>query len=174
MKRNLYLLLVLTFSLFGSCKKDDIVDQSAFERSYRTWLAFKQESNNAYSYKVTFGSWTGYSTNTIISVKNGKVVERSFIAQTVNYKPTGMEIIEREKWTEDATNLNTHENGAATLTLDEVYAKAKSTWLLKRKNAKTTFEANNNGLISSAGFIEDGCQDDCFNGIRIVSIQKDF
>ncbi|RZK53000.1 MAG: hypothetical protein EOO87_13985 [Pedobacter sp.] len=170
MKRNLYLLLVLTVSLFGACKKDDIVNKSAFDKSYKSWLAFKQESNNNYNYTVTFGSWTGYSTKTIISVKNGKVVERSFIAQSITYKPTGMEIVERERWTENATNLNTHENGAETLTLDEVYAKAKSNWLIKRESAKTTFEANNNGLISSAGYIQDGCQDDCFNGITISAI----
>ncbi|RYG15423.1 MAG: hypothetical protein EOO07_15455 [Chitinophagaceae bacterium] len=171
MKKNLYLLLLIITS-FTACKKDDIVYDDAFQKSNKAWLAFKKESNNNYSYTVTFGSWTGYSSNTIIVVKNGKVVERSFKSQTINYKPTGMEIVERENWTETATNLNTHQSGAENLTLDEVYAKAKSSWLLKRKDAETFFEANNNGMISSAGYVEKGCQDDCFNGIKITAITK--
>ncbi|RYF26235.1 MAG: hypothetical protein EOO42_01995 [Flavobacteriales bacterium] len=173
MKKNLYLLLVLIVTSFAACKKDDIVYDDAFRKSNRAWLAFKKESNNNYSYNVSVGSWTGYGSNTIILVKNGKVVERSFKSQNITYTTTGMEIVERESWTETATNLNTHDNGAATtLTLDEVYAKAKSIWLVKRKDAETFFEANNNGMISLAGYVENGCQDDCFNGITIVSINK--
>jgi hypothetical protein len=55
--------------------------------------------------------------------------------------------------------------------LDEIYEKARSNWLKKRGNAKTYFEAKNDGLISSCGYAEDGCQDDCFNGINITSIE---
>jgi hypothetical protein len=37
---------------------------------------------------------------------------------------------------------------------------------LKRKY----FEAETDGLLSSCGYVEDGCQDDCFVGIHIAGI----
>lgn len=76
-------------------------------------------------------------------------------------------------WIEYENEINSHENivAAAPLTLDEVYGKAKNEWLIKRKNVKTYFEANNGGLISTCGFVEDGCMDDCFRGIRIAYIE---
>jgi len=40
----------------------------------------------------------------------------------------------------------------------------------KRKDASVYFEAKNNGMISSCGYVQDGCMDDCFNGINIASI----
>jgi hypothetical protein len=58
------------------------------------------------------------------------------------------------------------------MTLDEIYDRAKSDWLRKRSNAQTYFEANNNGLISSCGYVEEGCQDDCFRGITIASVER--
>lgn len=173
MKINFYFILLLSLTFFTACKKDDIAYENAFQKSNKTWLAFKKESNNNYSYTVSSGSWTGYSSLTVITIKNGKVVARAFKSQTTNYKPSGVEVIERESWTENANSLNTHQSGAGTLTLDEVYAKAKSIWLVKRKEAETFFETNNNGMISSAGYVEKGCQDDCFNGIKITLITKD-
>ena len=58
------------------------------------------------------------------------------------------------------------------LTFDHIYEKARSEWLIKRENAKTYFEANNNGLISSGGYVEEGCQDDCFIGINIAFVEE--
>jgi len=76
-------------------------------------------------------------------------------------------------WNENKSNLNdpVHGGGAPTWTLDQVYEQAKNDWLRKRDNAHTSFEAKNNGLISSCGYWEDGCMDDCFRGIRISGIE---
>jgi hypothetical protein len=115
------------------------------------------------------GSWAGFATRTTITVEKGKIVERHFKYTTVptstTIPPTALE------WTENENEINNHPESPA-LTLDEVYDKARNEWLLKRKSAKTYFEAKNNGLISSCGYVEDGCQDDCFIGIYIDSIEK--
>ena len=63
-------------------------------------------------------------------------------------------------------------NAADALTLDEIYSKAKNEWLVKRKNVTNYFEAKNDGLISTCGYVEKGCVDDCFAGITIKSIQS--
>ena len=115
-------------------------------------------------------SWTGTSSETTITVSNGKVTKREFRYTVTKYLPDNFPKEELE-WVENENELNTRaHSGAAALTLDEIYTKAKSEWLIKRENAKTYFEAKNNGLISSCGYVEDGCADDCFNGIRISYI----
>jgi len=77
------------------------------------------------------------------------------------------------EWTEEAHEIGTpeHSTAATPRTLDEIYDKAQNDWLQKRSDAKTYFEANNGGLISSCGYVVDGCQDDCFTGISIALIE---
>ena len=172
MKVNHYFFFFLLIgTLLTSCKKSDIAYENDFERSYKSWVSFKATSNNSYRYMIRSSSWTGYSTETIITIKDGKAIQRSYVAKTVVNHPKN-EVTINEEWAEDENNLNTHTNGFATVTLDEIYHKAKTDWLLKRKNAKTYLETNNNGMISSCGYVEDGCQDDCFEGISIVFIEK--
>jgi len=170
MNRNNYLLIMLLIaSVFSSCKKSDIEYENDFDKSFKAWQTFKASSSNSYRYKVYFASWVGYSHETTITVKDGKVVERAFIAKSIE-RPSNQTIV-REEWTEDVNSLNTHPNGDATLTLDDIYHKAKNVWLLKRKDAEVSLETKNNGMISSCGFVPHNCADDCFNGISITLIE---
>lgn len=171
MKGNQYIfILLLMAGMFTSCRKEKIDHENDFNKSYQSWLSFKASSNNSYHYKTTFSSWTGYSTQTVITVQAGKVVRRSYIAQHFNH-PTNDTTV-HEQWTEEADSLNTHQNGAATISLDEIYQKAKTVWLVKRGDATTYFETKNNGMISTCGYVPEGCQDDCFTGINIELIEK--
>lgn len=171
MKNKSYLiLLLLTIVALTSCKKNDMEYRNDFDKSYDSWLSFKQSYNNSYRYIVQFGSWTGYSSETIITVNGGKVVKRSYVGKTIE-RPSNAVVI-REEWNEEASTLNTHESGATTATLDEIYQKAKNDWLLKRKDANTYFESNNAGMISSCGYVPINCTDDCFTGISIKHIEK--
>ncbi|MEH6308473.1 hypothetical protein RYH73_22645 [Olivibacter sp. CPCC 100613] len=83
------------------------------------------------------------------------------------------EFLKKLSWIESKQELNntTDSPAAATLTLDQVYELAKNDWLRRRDNAKASFEAENNGIISSCGYWEDGCMDDCFRGIRITLVE---
>ncbi|MGK9116630.1 hypothetical protein [Olivibacter jilunii] len=87
--------------------------------------------------------------------------------------PSADSMLKMLTWSENQANLNNHANtgGALTCTLDQIYEKAKSDWLKKRNNAQTFFEAKNNGIISSCGFVEDNCADDCFRGITITLVE---
>ena len=165
------LFLIFLFLAISSCKKSDLQYENEYDKSYKAWLSFKESSGNSYRYTVTGYSWTGISWQTTISVTNGKITRRAFkytlpVGSSVNIPPDALE------WTEDENEINLHPNGAPAITLDEVYEKARSEWLTKRKNAKTYFEAKNNDLISSCGYVEDGCADDCFTGIRIGTIER--
>ncbi len=170
MNRNNYLfIMLLIISMLISCKKGDIEHESNFDKSYKTWLAFKASSNNSYRYKVYFVSWTGSSEESIITVKDGKVVGRSYIAKMVE-RPSNQAVV-HEEWIEDVNSLNTHTTGYTAFTLEEIYQKAKTVWLLKRKDAEVSLETKNNGMISSCGFVPHNCADDCFTGININLIE---
>jgi len=171
-KLCLFSLLFVSFA-FTSCKKSDFRYQNDFEKSYKEWMSFKETSGNSYRYQVSGGSWTGIGWQTTITVREGKVVQRDF-KYLIPDKWQGNIPEDQKEWTENENEINSHENtsAAAAVTLDEIYEKARTEWLKKRSNAKTYFEAKNNGLISSCGYIEDGCQDDCFNGIGISFIES--
>lgn len=168
-------ILIFMVLVAAGCKKDSISKQTEYQTSYRAWLSYKQSVNNSYSYTVNTGSWTGFGTETVINVINGKIVSRSYTAyRLVANPPNGSTKTIVNSWSENAASLNTHAHeGAELLTLDEVYAKAKSVWLAAdKKENDVYFEALNNGLISDCGYVPKGCQDDCFTGINISSIGR--
>lgn len=173
MKTNFYLIILLYISsLIVSCSsEDDINYLSDFNNSRAIWLNFKKSSNNSYTYKVTGGSWVGFSWETTITVKNGIVKQRHF--KYTSTKGLNNNIPKKDlEWTENTNEIGKHKHqGAEPLTLDQIYDKAEKEWLIKRKNAKTYFEAKNNGLISSCGYVKNNCADDCFIGITIKSIK---
>lgn len=170
MRKMYYFIFALLTIVIASCNKDTIAYGNNYDKSYRAWLNFKDSSGNSYRYLVAQGSWTGYGAETIVTVKNGKIVQRSFVAKIHANNGTNAATI-LEQWNEDETQLSTHQNGAALLTLDDLYKEAKQNWLVKRDNADTYFEAKNHGMISSCGYVPNGCMDDCFNGINISFIE---
>ena len=195
------LLALLATTVFNACEKSDIEHESRFERSYKTWLDFRNASGNNYRYEVSGATWAGSSWLTTITVREGKVVKRDFrynVFNDVRMPDQGWESIslddlikelglpaegfpeqegkpfyESLQWTESGSELGLHESSPASwlLTLDEVYETARTVWLKKRGDGSVSFEAKNNGLISSAGFVPDNCMDDCFSGISIRSIE---
>jgi len=160
-----------TCALFISCDNSDFEHENKFDRSYQAWLDFKEASGDSYRYQVRSSSWTGTSSETTITVTDGLVTQRHYKITSTH----GMLNVPKEalEWTENKGEINSHQNAGAVgaLTLEEVYEKARSEWLVKDQNAKTYFEADNKGMISLCGYVEDGCQDDCFVGINISFIE---
>lgn len=173
MKNKIYCMALLFISsLIISCSSDDDLSyKNDFQSSQATWLNFKESSSNSYKYVVAGGSvFATYGWQTTITVSNGKIVSRNFkyLGNPANIPAEQLE------WTENESEINSHQNSNAAdaLTLDEIYTKAKNEWLVKRKNVTNYFEAKNDGLISTCGYVEKGCVDDCFAGITIKSIQS--
>lgn len=165
-------LIIFLFALaFASCKKETISHAGDYNSSYQAWAAFKDSSHNSYRYMVTDGSWTGYGTETLITVREGKVVGRSFVSKQIDRNGTAVVTTILEEWTESEDQLSTHDKGADPVTLDKIYEKAQQDWLQKRENASIYFETRNNGMISLCGYVPDGCQDDCLRGITIGFIE---
>lgn len=164
------MILLLILTSFTACEKEDFDYRNDFEKSYKVWTDFKQAAHDSYRYTVTTSSWTGTRTTTVLTIDEGKVVKRSYVASSTI--SSSNELIIHEQWEEAGATLNTHSNGSALLTLDQVYQKAKTEWLPKRAKATSYFETKNEGMISSCGYVEDNCADDCFVGITIANVEK--
>ncbi len=158
----------LILILAVSCSKDAL--RSDLDDSYDKWEDFKKANNNSYYYTVKTVSWDGNSTATSIIVHNGVVTARVYKRYLMDGS-NGQQTL-KASWNEDTASLNSHQEGAETLTLDQVYDKAKNVWLKadKKENA-ISFEAKNDGMISSCGYVPNGCMDDCFIGISISEIK---
>lgn len=150
---------------------ENIAYPNEFVKSQQAWLAFKSSTENSYKYVITDASWSGLRWETTITVEKGAITKRSFQYTSTKGLPENISAEERE-WTEEENEIGAHENGAEPLTLDEVYAKARAEWLLKRENTEFFFETKNNGLISTCGYVLKNCADDCFRGINIKKIER--
>ncbi len=171
MKNKTYLIvLILIGSLLNSCNSDDLEYQDKFETSLKTWLDFKETSNDSYKYTVTFGSWAGFGWETTIIVENGIIIQRDFEYTFTEGISTDIQQDELQ-WTETGSEIGSHENGAESITLDEIYFKAQNDWLIERNNTTTYFKTENNGMISTCGYVNNQCVDDCFIGVRIKTIE---
>jgi hypothetical protein len=154
-------------------KKENIDKQSEYDASYKAWISFRNNAKNAYSYTNSFGSWTGFGVIIKTSVRNGKIISRDYTR--IQYRNDGTDKADTVKtWHEDATTINTHPNDVLdALTVDDIYLKARTQWLKVDAAAnQIIFETNNNGIISSCGYVPRNCADYCFNGVKITSLDN--
>nr|WP_321413354.1 hypothetical protein [uncultured Allomuricauda sp.] len=169
MKKLLSIAIIILAQCLISCESDTLEYHSEFTLSHRAWENFKETNNNSYRYTVIQSSWVGFSTKTTITVEAGTITERSFLYTST--EGLSSEIPEDElAWTETNDEIGIHARGAEPLTLDNIYERAETDWLLDRPSATSYFETMDNGIISICGYVEKNCVDDCFIGIHIESI----
>ncbi|RCH53596.1 hypothetical protein DJ568_16970 [Mucilaginibacter hurinus] len=160
----LFLCICLT-----ACKKDAV--NTEYDNSFKAWQSFKKSSNNSYYYVTEFVSWTGFRSETKITVMNGTVVSREYESRIVEAREDTVIVQPIEKWREAADSIGKHDTGFEPVTLDVVYYKAKNEWLKVDKNKnRIHFENKNNGMISVCGYSPKNCADDCVRGVYITEI----
>lgn len=163
-------ILLLSVFLFVACKKDvneGLLYRDEIAQSEQVYAAFRERTGNSYRYMVRTESWTGYVTETEIIVEKGTPVGRHY--KLLVRDSSALDI--RDEWIEDQSTLGSHNQGFPTWTLDRIYDTAKYDWLRKRRNTDTYFETKNEGMISTCGYVEKGCADDCFTGVEIWYIE---
>jgi len=102
--KTLYLSTIIILISITGCKKDNIANESEFNKSYNTWLSFKSTAHNTYLYTTTFGSWTGYGAEIKTGVVNGKVAWRDFVSTQLKRNGTS-QIDTIKQWHEDADDI---------------------------------------------------------------------
>lgn len=177
MKNQKFLVVIAILSALAlfACKKSGV--SSSFDKSYKAWLAYKQKVNNTYAYVALHDDKVSVYEQTKITVTNGEVSARDFFSYQYVYKPDSnvTRKVLAQEWHESAADntLSTHgSTGAQLYTLDDIYYRAQNIWLKANTSTNViTFETNNNGLISAAGYTPNTCQGgDCFIGVTIQSI----
>jgi len=152
------LLIVFVFSIF-CCNREELPD---YNSSLEEWNMLKDQNNNSYTYTVSTSSWTGFGTNTVLTIQNGVVISRVFEAYQLD-ETKGSTII-TDSYFETSETLNTNENGFATRTIDDLYDTCIEDYLSVNKKDNTIFfETDDTGIISQCGFVPDDCADDCLH-----------
>ena len=174
------LVLFFSFMLVGlSCDQNEsiIPDQLSllspleseqalsYDQSLIKWQELKDQNGNSYIYQTTFTSWIGMGHTTELKIENGVVTSRIF--QEFARRSDGSEDI-IDSYREDSRNLGTHEKGADVLTIDQLYEKCATEYLVvDEENNTVFFETSRDGILTICGYVPDQCVDDCFKGIKI-------
>ena len=180
MKIYFNILLACTFLLI-SCDSDDdatridnlstLTDLNgetglSYDESLSEWEALKNDNGKSYIYQTDIISFTGNGSTTEIKVIDNSVVSRIYQAFNINGE-TGERSI-TATYSENEAALGTNEEGAAPLTIDELYNSCASEYLIvDQENNTIYFQTEVNGLLTLCGFVPNNCADDCFSGVSI-------
>lgn len=161
--------------------------QAAYQHSLDTWQAYKQKhpADVGYTFTLTTSSFTGFGTETKLTIKNNVVSSRDFhLIMPPNGEASGINLDALPKdYHEDQATLNTHPDGAKPTNLDDIYKQCKEAlsvnpddnWIYFETFADTGAQNDLNerrGLIKTCGFVPHNCADDCFRGVRVSEIQS--
>ena len=173
--------------------------ESAYKKSLKKWENFKSESNNSYTYVIeTYRFFSSPPSRITLTVENGILTKRSGYKMDLFavHRPesgwtkenirealisTNMDnarieemltadFIANMDWEEDQNNLGKYDPKDLAMTIDQIYQKAKDTWLVPTKDSEAIFETDNKGIISLVGIKLKPYEDVPFNGVRIVSV----
>lgn len=133
-------------------------------KSLQTWKQLKARCDGNYSYKIRWQSWAGFGHETVVVVRDNKVVERQYSestrVRTVHAAPgAAPPKADGEGWIERDKDLGSHTKGAPLKTLDELYDEAQkvaATKLTPTQRLYLTFDAN--GLLQTC----------CYSDTRIA------
>nr|WP_320022937.1 hypothetical protein [uncultured Draconibacterium sp.] len=180
MKTNRLLLLIFVVILMACEKSNDdklsvlstLKGENGFtyNESLKQWTELKDINGNSYIYQTTFVSWTGFGSITELKIEEGVVTSRVYQEFKTNETNGQREII--DTYTETKTNVGSHDKGANSLTIDDLYNSCASEYLtVDKENNTLYFETDLDGLMTLCGFVPEGCMDDCFRGVKINSFK---
>lgn len=137
-----------------------------YTESRKQWMRLKAEHKNSYRYSVLELSVTNHGSETSITVKNGKVTARDYVAFLIS-EEDGSRIV-LSTYSEKGKDLGSHSEGAPAVTIDDLYDTCLAEYLSVDPETNTVyFDTNETGVIALCGFVPHLCQDDCFVGFDI-------
>lgn len=160
------LVLVFTGLLLSGCGQS--VKQSELDESLATWQNLKAQNGDHYRYETSFASWTGFSSTTTLTVKAGRVTARAYEATYFDQDKTET----TETWTEQGSEVGSHEAGAEPRTVDELYGVCRSE-VLMQSSAENEFylEFRGDGVLKDCYYRPKNCADDCLMGVNISGLE---
>lgn len=155
--------LLLIVAGMVHAEEDDNTAKLATSRE--VWAKAKAACNDTYEYDVVQTAMVSRAVTTIV-VRAGQVVERRFI-QHNNYAPPNTP---PTTWVETQTELGQHKDGAAALTVDQIYAKAAEILGKKRaEHERLLLTINADGLLACCIVVDTRIADDAPHDGVIIS-----
>ena len=146
---------------------EDAVYGSAFTNSQSAWLTAKSQNGNAYLYRVEKMGADGSGELTSLTVADGAVIERVF----KRYDDLDFRMGLTAEWAEAQSDVGAHDEGAAALTVDDLYDNCQESVLTKGEDFDIVFEVDARGLLKTCTYRPAGCAtDDCAVGIQINEV----
>jgi hypothetical protein len=164
-KIALAILTVSCFTLTGC--GEEAAYGSAFTNSESAWLTAKSQNGHAYLYRVEKTSTDGSGELTSLTVADGAVIERVF----KRYDDLDFRMGLTAEWAEGQGDVGAHEEGAAALTVDDLYDTCQDSVLNKGEGFDIIFEVDARGLLKTCTYRPAGCSSDaCSLGIQINEV----
>ena len=133
--------------------------------SREEWNRAKVAHGNSYTYSRGFQSWTGFSGETTLVVKNGVVTERHYKAQHASGG-------QASAWSEIGAQVGSHtDEGFPAVLVDALYDECRTQVLTQDETRNwMSFSVDQNGFLQACTYTPMECQDDCSRGPTISSI----
>lgn len=163
---KLLTILGLTGILLAGCAQ--VVKQGELDRSLATWNALKTQNGDSYRYETSFASWAGFGNKTTLTVRDGEVTARAYEA----YRHEEGQTTITESYAEEGAALGTHEAGAASRTVDELYGVCRAEVLTQSALANDfylMFRAD--GVLETCEYAPKNCVDDCSSGVNVTGLE---
>lgn len=137
---------------------------TAYSNSHSAWLTAKTQNGAEYMYRVEQMNADGSGGLTSLTIDEGVVVQRVY----KRYDDLGFRMGLTAEWTEDQADVGAHDEGAAALTIDDLYETCQDTVLNKGEGFDIDFSVDDRGLLKTCTYRSAGCKDaECAVGIQI-------
>ncbi|TYP98705.1 hypothetical protein C7447_10220 [Tenacibaculum adriaticum] len=144
----------------------------SFNENLEKWNELKIENGNSYTYKIRRSSVFGHTQTTTLVIQNDKVIARSFESYKPDLDSDDFNLILIETYDENESNLGENTNGAELKLIEDYYNDCSSEYLIVTTNNKIiTFSTSDSGIITSCGYRDKRCADDCFIGYTISDFE---
>ncbi|HLK88537.1 MAG TPA: hypothetical protein VKZ18_01510 [Polyangia bacterium] len=128
-----------------------------------TWANAKPGCSQGYHYTSTTSSVFGSCAETTIHVANDQVIGRSFVDYTSGGCGGG-DAAPAEIWSELPPDIGMHSDGAAPLTVEQLFEACRISLAQDRTANTFTLTIGTDGVPTACGYTPNACVDDCFMG----------
>ncbi|MBN2725369.1 MAG: hypothetical protein JXR95_14995 [Deltaproteobacteria bacterium] len=142
--------------------------------SEKKWKNLNRSMKGNYSYTLSFGSFSGFGSTTVVTVRNNKIFSRNFRRWKLVNKGGKMVDQTTASWIENKNELGKKGKGFKAYTMNNFYEQARKVLQKKlEKYQRIVFSFNSQGVLLRCCTVDTRIVDDvpCV-GVNLSSVQK--
>ncbi|MEG9326589.1 hypothetical protein SAMN04488034_102281 [Salinimicrobium catena] len=141
-----------------------------FVQSQKEWKTLKKRHQDSYRYTVLELSFSGFGSETTVTVIDGKVVSREYEAFQMSEDDGSKEVL--NSYFEEGEDIGSHSEGWPAYDMDKMYTECGSDYLMVDPETHTLyFDTTEEGVMTLCGNVPDLCGDDCFEGFSMSEFE---